>query len=255
MRWPIYLRVENHEKHDVQGTAMKVSDVSRTIVCVVAHPDDEALGVGGTLIRHAQAGDRVEIIVLSDGEGSKTDPADRDPGRTGKAALWAKRAGCTLRRVLDFPDQRFDTVPMVDIVALLQKELSAMNIDVIYTHHPGDLNHDHRIACQATLVTVRPMHAAGRAPTVYAFETPSSTDQAPNVEPFSFQPNHYVILGDGLDAKMAALEVYENELGTPPHPRARESIRALARKRGAECGAEAAEAFVLLRSVWNMDAL
>lgn len=253
MRWLIYLRVHNHDEHNVQGVAMTESGVPRTIVCVVAHPDDEALGVGGALIRHALAGDRVEIIVLSDGEGSKTNPADRDPERTGKAALWAKRAGCKLRRVFDFPDQDFDTVPMVDIVALLQKELSAMNIDVIYTHHPGDLNHDHRIACQATLVAVRPMHAGGRAPTVYAFETPSSTDQAPNVAPFSFQPNHYVVLGDGLDAKMAALEVYENELGEVPHPRSRESIRALARKRGAECGAEAAEAFVLLRSVWNVD--
>jgi LmbE family N-acetylglucosaminyl deacetylase len=153
--------------------------------------------------------------------------------------------------VFDFPDQRFDTVPMVDIVAQLENELSAIDADVIYTHHPGDLNHDHRITCQATLVAVRPMHAAGRAPTIYAFETPSSTDQAPNVEPFLFQPNHYVVLDDVIEDKMSALEVYENELAPAPHPRSRESIRALATKRGAECGAGNAEAFVLLRSVWN----
>ena len=230
---------------------MRASDTLRKIVCIVAHPDDEALGVGGTLIRHVRAGDRVEIVILSDGEGSKMDPAARDPQRTGKAALWADRAGCRLRRVFDLPDQRFDTVPMVDIVAQLQSELSAINADVIYTHHPGDLNHDHRITCQATLVAVRPMHAAGRAPTIYAFETPSSTDQAPNIEPFSFQPNHYVVLDRVIEDKMSALEVYENELGPAPHPRSRESIRALAAKRGAECGAGNAEAFVLLRSVWN----
>ncbi len=232
---------------------MTTSNTSRKIACVVAHPDDEALGVGGTLIRHALAGDRVEIIILSDGEGSKTDPAALDPERTGKAALWASRAGCRLRRVFDLPDQQYDTVPMVDIVARLQNELSAIDADVIYTHHPGDLNHDHRITCQATLVAVRPMHAAGRVPTIYAFETPSSTDQAPNVEPFSFQPNHYVVLDDVIEDKMSALEVYENELGIAPHPRSRESIRALACKRGAECGASNAESFVLLRSVWNHD--
>lgn len=95
-----------------------------------------------------------------------------------------------MRRICDLPDQRFDTVPMVDIVALLQEELSEIGAELIYTHHPGDLNHDHRIAWPATVVAVRPMHAAGRAPTVYAFETPSSTEQVPNVEPFSFMPNH-----------------------------------------------------------------
>ena len=223
----------------------------KNIICIVAHPDDEALGVGGTLIRHVRAGDRVEIIILSDGEGSKTDPEARDAQRTDKANQWAERAGCSVRRICDLPDQRFDTVPMVEIVALLQEELSEIDADVIYTHHPGDLNHDHRIVCQATLVAVRPMHAAGRAPTVYAFETPSSTDQAPNVAPFLFMPNHFVVLDDLIEKKMEALETYENELGDAPHPRSRESIRALSRKRGAECGAEAAEAFVLLRSVWN----
>ena len=226
---------------------------ARRIACVVAHPDDEALGVGGTLIRHAMSGDRVEIIILSDGEGSKTDPADRDAARTDRASQWAAYAGCSVRRIFDLPDQRFDTVPMVDIVGMLQTELSEIKADIIYTHHTGDLNHDHRITSQATLVATRPMHGGGRLPTVYAFETPSSTDQAPNAEPFSFMPRHFVVLDELIEKKMEALEVYENELGVPPHPRSRESIRALATKRGAECGALAAEAFVTLRSVWNSD--
>jgi len=225
----------------------------RTVACVVAHPDDEALGVGGTLIRHAMSGDHVEIVILSDGEGSKTDPAARDAARTDRASRWAEYSGCTVRRIFDLPDQRFDAVPMVDIVGKLQGELSQIDADIIYTHHTGDLNHDHRITSQATLVAVRPMHGGGSPPTVYAFETPSSTDQAPNAAPFSFMPNHFVVLDELLEKKMEALEIYENELGVPPHPRSRESIRALAIKRGAECGAYAAEAFVILRSIWNSD--
>lgn len=223
----------------------------RNVLCVAAHPDDEALGVGGTLIRHAQSGDTVAIVILSDGEGAKTSDSVKDPERTNNAAVWAEKAGCILLGVCDFPDQRLDTVPMIEIIARLENELGGFVPDIIYTHHPGDLNHDHRIACEAVLVAFRPMHAQGAVVDIYAFETPSSTDQAPHSAPFSFQPNHYVVLDGLLDEKMDTLEVYGNELGERPHPRSRESISALATKRGAECGALSAEAFVLLRSVWN----
>lgn len=223
----------------------------KVVVCVAAHPDDELLGVGGTLIRHARSGDRVGIIILSDGEAAKSDPAARDDDRTSKPFEWAGHLGCEIRRIFDLPDQRFDTVPMVEIASLLTEEFKTLDADLVYTHHPGDLNHDHRIAAQATLVALRPMHAAGKSPDVLAFETPSSTEQAPNTAPFSFMPNHFVVIDSFLEDKMAALEVYENELGVAPHPRSRESIRALAAKRGSECGAAAAEAFVILRSVWN----
>lgn len=224
---------------------------SRKIMCVVAHPDDEALGVGATLMKHASAGDSVEIVILSDGEGAKMQESAKDPHRKSRAAQWAERAGCVLRQIHDLPDQRFDVIPMIEIVSIVESELREFKPDVIYTHHSGDLNHDHSLTCKAVLVASRPMHAGGAAPEIYAFETPSSTDQAPHSYPFSFQPNFYVVIDDLIEAKMDALEVYANELGEPPHPRSRESIRALATKRGAECGASAAEAFVMLRSVWN----
>lgn len=226
------------------------SVLTKKILCVVAHPDDEALGVGGTLIRHAQIGDQVEIIILSDGEGAKSENSAKDLERNNKAILWADRAGCIVRQHFDFPDQQLDTVPLIKIVKLLETEIENFKPDVIYTHHPGDMNSDHQIAAQCVLAAKRPMHSKGQLPDVFAFETPSSTDQAPYVAPFVFLPNHYVILDDLLDDKMSALNVYGNELGPPPHPRSIESIRALATKRGAECGALAAEAFVTLRSVW-----
>ena len=223
----------------------------KKVLGIVAHPDDEALGVGGTLIRHAAEGDRVGIMILSDGEGSKKDASQRDPERTDKASRWAGLAGCELLKVSEFPDQRLDTVPMVELVSDIEPGISEFSPDLIYTHHPGDLNHDHRLTCQAVLVAVRPLHSGGVNPAIFAFETPSSTDQAPNAPPFAFLPNHYVVLDDFIEQKMAALEIYENELAPPPHPRSRESIRALSVKRGAECGARHAEAFVLLRSVWD----
>jgi N-acetylglucosamine malate deacetylase 1 len=223
----------------------------KKILCIVAHPDDEALGVGGTLIRHARFGDQVEIIILSDGEGAKSEHSTKDPERTDKASAWAKTTGCILRAHFDFPDQQLDTVPLIKIVKLLEKEIEEFNPDIIYTHHPGDMNSDHQITAQCVLAAKRPMHSKGQLPDVFAFETPSSTDQAPNVLPFIFAPNHYVVLDTLLKDKMSALDIYSNELGPPPHPRSEESIRALATKRGAECGALAAEAFVILRSVWT----
>ena len=223
----------------------------RKVMCIVAHPDDEALGVGGTLIRHAQEGDSVDIIILSDGEAAKSSRSAKDPERANKAAMWAAQTGCNLRRHYDFPDQKLDTVPLIDIVRLLESEIADFAPDIIYTHHPGDMNSDHQITAQCVLAAKRPMHSKGKLPAVYAFETPSSTDQAPNIAPFLFAPNHYVVLDGLMEVKLAALSVYANELGPPPHPRSLESISALATKRGSECGVLAAEAFVTLRSVWT----
>ena len=222
----------------------------RRVMCVVAHPDDEALGVGGTLIRHILSGDSVDIVILSDGEAAKSDNSVPDPARASKAAAWAKQTRCNLRGHYDFPDQQLDTVPLIDIVRTLEGEIADCKPDIIYTHHPGDMNSDHQIVAQCVLAAKRPMHAEGRLPTVYAFETPSSTDQAPHVVPFLFAPNHYVVLDGLMEQKLSALSIYANELGPPPHPRSLESISALATKRGAECGVLAAEAFVTLRSVW-----
>lgn len=245
------------EKAHLGDASLQYTDVSsasglppRRVMCIVAHPDDEALGVGGTLIRHVCSGDSVDIVILSDGEAAKSDKSVPDPERANKAAAWAAQTGCNLRGHYDFPDQQLDTVPLIDIVRVLESEIADCAPDIIYTHHPGDMNSDHQIVAQCVLAAKRPMHAQGRLPSVYAFETPSSTDQAPNVAPFLFAPNHYVVLDGLMDEKLSALGVYANELGPPPHPRSLESISALATKRGAECGTLVAEAFVTLRSVW-----
>jgi len=222
----------------------------RKVLCVVAHPDDEALGVGGTLIRHAQRGDRVEIVIVSEGESAKSADSPMDPDRQSKAQAWCDVTGCILRACYGFPDQRLDVIPMIEVIHKLEKDITEFQPDIIYTHHPGDMNTDHRVVAQALLAAVRPMTGRSRATEILAFETPSSTDQAPNTEPYIFMPTHYVSVTGVWEKKMVALQVYANELRSAPHPRSPERIKARAMTRGTESGSDLAEAFVVLRHVW-----
>lgn len=224
---------------------------NHTVLCVVAHPDDEALGVGGALIRHVESGDDVFIIILSEGEDSKSSRSQKDADRISRAEGWCGFTGASLYRAYDFADQRLDAIPRLDIVQRLEKDICEIQPDIIYLHHPGDINLDHQIAGVAVLTAVRPMamEALNLNPELLAFETPSSTDQGPQILPFIFQPNYYVDIVSVWEKKIAALQIYKNELGMPPHPRSLESIEALAIKRGAESGLLKAEAFVLLRRV------
>lgn len=223
--------------------------MTRKILCVAAHPDDEALGVGGTLIRHAEEGDEVYIIILSEGEDAKSSRGTKDPDRLSRAEEWCRLSGTKLCRVYDLPDQKFDTISRLEIVQMLEKDIIEIRPDIIYLHHPNDINLDHQIAGQAVLTAVRPMSTGDMNPTLFAFETPSTTDQAPQIPPFIFHPNHYVDVQSVWTKKMKALQAYINEMGVAPHPRSPESIESLAIKRGAESGLLKAEAFALMRQV------
>jgi LmbE family N-acetylglucosaminyl deacetylase len=219
------------------------------ILCVVAHADDEALGVGGTLIKRALNGDEVHIVIASESESAKSSSSPYDPERLKKAEDWCRITGCNLKSLYGFPDQKLDQVPAIEIIHRIEKDLEEIRPDVVFTHHPGDMNSDHRVLSHAVLAALRPMTARGNVKAVLAFETPSSTDQAPNIQPYSFQPNYFVSIGEVWDRKAESLSVYVNEIMEFPHPRSMKMIEALAMKRGAECGTGMAEAFCLLRAI------
>ena len=221
------------------------------ILCIVAHPDDEALGVGGTLIRHNEIGDKVYVVILSDGEGSKLKEEEKNIFRNNNAENWSKITGCNLYSIFDFPDQRLDKVPQLDIVQKLEKVVKDLKPDIVYIHFPSDLNRDHQIAAEASLAAIRPISSHKVNPEIRAFETPSSTDQAPMVEPYIFKPNYYVNIYDQWKKKVLALNAYSNELRDYPHSRSIKSIEALAIKRGSEAGFKMAEAFYVLRKIWK----
>lgn len=222
--------------------------MKKSVLVVAAHPDDEVLGCGGTIARHAAAGDRVTILIL--GEGVTSRDRKRNPTRRRRALASLRRSAQQAGRRLGaarvvqhrFPDNRFDGVELLELVKTVEAAAAEIKPAVVYTHHGGDLNLDHRLTHQAVLTAFRPL--PGRpAPTLYAFPVPSSTEWG--LAPFA--PTVFVDIAATLPAKLRALACYPGETAPFPHPRSPEAIRAQAMVWGSASGLPAAEAFALVR--------
>lgn len=217
----------------------------RRILVVAAHPDDEVLGCGGLIARLVAAGAEASVLVLTDVTTSRAGADSVAASVRGEMAQAMKVLGVTRARRLPLPDNRLDTVPLLQIVQEVEQE-RAFDPDLVVTHAPSDLNVDHRVAHQATVTAFRPDGSKARR--LLAFEVPSSTEwQDPQVG--WFRPNCYVDIGDTLERKLEAMRCYASELREPPHPRSIEGIAARARLRGFETCLAAAEAFQVIRDV------
>ena len=221
------------------------------VLVVAAHPDDEALGCGGTIAKHAVGGDEVVVVFLADGVTSRQPSTDHTAGisrRQNAARSAASILGIRDVRFGDLPDNRLDTVPMLSIARVVEAIIREVGPTTVYTHYAHDLNVDHRLVHEAVMTAVRPQPGSGIA-TVLTFETPSSTEwRSPQSAP-AFSPNWFADITDTLDVKLLALDAYEEEMRPWPHVRSREAVEHLARWRGATIGRQAAEAFVLARHV------
>ena len=229
-------------------------DIGNTVLAVVAHADDEALGCGGTLARHAANGDVVHLLVLADGvtaryaEYSNDTHYEEIANRELQARSAARVLGIQPPIFGGFPDNRCDSVPLLEIAKLVENVIEKLKPDIVYTHHANDLNIDHCIAHQAVLTACRPLRRASiRA--IYSFETLSSTEWEPAGKGRMFQPTRFVDISAHLEAKRAAIAAYGEEMRPFPHPRSLEAIEALWRMRGAQSGLFAAEAFVVIREI------
>jgi LmbE family N-acetylglucosaminyl deacetylase len=221
------------------------------VLVVAAHPDDEVLGAGGTIAKLAAAGRRVEILILGEGATSRFDQrTSADPALASALTEAARRAAARLGTAhvsfLGLPDNRFDSLPLLDVIKPIEALIAKVNPEIVFTHHGGDLNVDHVVAHRAVLTATRPVPGSGvRA--VYAFEVPSATEWAFQQFTPAFTPNVFVDIETTLSAKLAAMAEYETESRPFPHPRSPEIITALARVRGSAMGVAAAEAFALIR--------
>jgi len=219
------------------------------VLVVAAHPDDEVLGVGATAARRAAAGDTVHLALLGEGITSRpgTDRtavgALQDDARAVAGMLGAKSVAFGA-----LPDNRFDTVALLDIVQRVEGWVRELDPEVVYTHHPGDLNVDHRLTFQAVLTATRPVPGC-RVREVYAFEIASSTEWAFGRLAAPFSPTVFEDVASTIDLKVACLERYRGEHRAFPHPRSGEALRAIARRWGTVVGLPYAEAFELIRAV------
>jgi N-acetylglucosamine malate deacetylase 1 len=235
---------------------MKNVQSAKRVAVVVAHADDEVLGCGGTLKRHTLSGDEVWTIILADGESSRLDGDAAAKRTVGHLIEKRKQATVNASSVLgiqhiethDFPDNQMDTCPLLDIVKAIEGHFSSIAPHIVYTHHFGDVNVDHRIVHEAVITACRPMPSCAVEQLLF-FETPSSTEwQAPHSGK-AFLPNWFVDISETLPDKLAALKCYKDEMRAWPHARSYKAVEHLARWRGATVGCEAAEAFTLGRAI------
>ena len=222
--------------------------MNKTILVVAAHTDDEALGCGGTIAKHVAQGDIVYAAFLADGVTSRTEASEEDLDARNTAASKALHIlGIKKSFMLGFPDNRLDSVPLLDIVQKLETIFAEVEPHVVYTHHNGDLNVDHRVTHQAVLTACRPLPDAS-VKEIYAFEVLSSTEwYTPSVAPFI--PNVFVDISAYLDTKLKALEAYKLEMRNQPHARSILNSKRHSECRGASVGTGAAEAFTLIRII------
>jgi LmbE family N-acetylglucosaminyl deacetylase len=229
------------------------------ILVVSAHPDDETIGMGGTLKKLANDND-IKILFLADGITARKKSGHVNTAvykaneleikkmkkeidfRKKDAIKALKILGINKTKFLDLADNELDTVPFLKIVKEVEKEIKATKYRVIFTHHHNDLNIDHRIAYEATLTAARPL-VDSTVDSIISFEAVSSSDWH---SPYKFKPNMFVNISSELKSKLEALNAYKNEIRQFPHPRSKETIEAVARRWGSLYGYNAAEAFEII---------
>jgi LmbE family N-acetylglucosaminyl deacetylase len=225
------------------------------ILAVVAHPDDEILGCGATLRRLADAGHNIFSCILCSAAGERFNrpSADRLKQVAKKAS---KLIGVADSLEYDFANIQFNVVPHIEIVRAVEAAITKYKPAWIFTHHPGDLNIDHRVCYEATMAAAMlPQRLSSElSPTmiekIFLFEILSSTDWAPPMGE-AFRPNSFFDVRATFEAKMNALDAFEGALKSAPHSRSHENVRRLGMLRGAQVGIEIAEAFCLVRDLNN----
>jgi len=212
------------------------------VLVVVAHPDDEVLGMGGTLLKHQSRGDEIYIHILTDGLYSRL----KDNSRVNAAKQVTLKLNITELKIDNFKDQMLDTYSITEIISSIEKFGVNISPDFIYTHFPGDLNRDHQIVYQAVLTAFRPI--TSKSPMrILCTEVPSSTEWGIT----NFNPNYFVNISDQLEQKIELVKLYLEELREFPHPRSIENIVLTAKKWGCFIHTDAAEAFVIHRETWK----
>jgi LmbE family N-acetylglucosaminyl deacetylase len=222
--------------------------MTKTVLVVAAHPDDEVLGCGGTLARHVAEGDIVHAVFMTDGVSSRGKGNDNAIKSRLEAADKAhKIIGISCSEYLTFPDNSLDTVPLLDIVRSIEEVIEKFAPQIVYTHNQADLNIDHCITHRAVMTSCRPLPGCS-VREIYSFEVMSSSEWSPFSENV-FTPKMYKDISPYIDLKMAALQAYRLEMRNAPHARSMEHLRALATHRGHSVGVEYAESFVVERLI------
>ena len=221
--------------------------MNKKILIVCAHPDDEILGCGATCSKLVKEGHEVYTLILGEGKTSRDDGQSIDELKN-ESIEANKVIGVKEVFSASFPDNRFDSVALLDIVKHIEKLLLSIQPDTIFTHHSGDLNIDHQITHKAVVTATRPM-VGQCVKEIYTFEIASSTEWNSYSRKNLFVPNTFVDVSSTIDTKVNAMAAYKSELCEYPHPRSLQFIKEMASYNGVRVGLQYSENFQLIRSV------
>ena len=225
--------------------------MNKKILIVAAHPDDEVLGCFGTVARLVKEGCEAYTLILGEGKTSRDEQRVVENRVDDIAVLNSEIQKANdiigIKKVFveSFPDNRFDSVDLLDIIKVISKVKEEVKPDIIFTHYKNDLNIDHQITYKAVITATRPMKDES-AKEIYSFEILSSTEWN---YPLSFSPDTFFDIKTTLDLKIEAMKEYESELCDYPHPRSLEGIKINAQYHGMRVGKQYVEAFKSIRVI------
>ena len=214
------------------------------ILVIAAHPDDELLGCGGTIIKLKKDND-VKVVFLTNGVSARSKKKKAINLRKNECLKVFKGLNLSKPTMFNFPDNQLDRVPLLKIIKKIEEIINKFKPNIIFTHYENCLNIDHQIAYRATITACRPLKKCP-VKTILSFEVLSSTDWA-IFKNKSFQPNYYIDITDQIKKKIRFLKYYKSEMRKYPHSRSLKSLEALSKIRGTSSGFKFAEAFLLVR--------
>ena len=224
----------------------------KRVLVIAAHPDDEVLGVGGTVAKLTAQGVECHLLIVTDG--SSAQYRDMDDLQAIIDAKKKETKGCA--DILGFksihygeqPDMRLDMTPHIQINRVIESVIDELQPDTVFTHFWGDVNLDHQNVYKSTLVAVRPV-LGQVVKELYCYRVPSSTEWTPNKTDTMFMPNYFVDIEKFAEQKYMAFACYSTELREYPHPRSVQHLKEIDKTAGLRVGMLAAEEFVLLRKL------
>ena len=209
--------------------------------------DDEVLGMGGTIIKHVSECDDVYVCFIANRIYNHEYNEKKNKIEMQCALKCKEILGYKESKFFGLKDERLD-VCIQDILIPLEKYITEIKPDVVYTCHKGDNHQDHKSVFQASMIALRPS-VNKNIKKILCYEVISSTEQSPPFIDFAFLPNFYVNIEKYLNTKINAFHCYQTEKRDFPHPRSDKGIKILAMKRGIEVGIKASEAFIIIKEM------
>jgi LmbE family N-acetylglucosaminyl deacetylase len=210
------------------------------VLVIAAHPDDEVLGMGATIRKHTKKGNKVHLCVVTEGATAQYRNKKMIEVRKKACIVSCKILGISSFDFLEFSDMQLDSIPQLKINKQLESIVSKIKPDIVYTTPHNDLNKDHQIVFESTLVATRP--SSNKVKQILCYEIP-------NIIMKPFNPNLFENVSKEFSYKIKAFQVYKSEVEKFPHPRSIKSIESLATQRGIQAGVQKAEAFELIKCI------